>query len=367
MVQYDAGLCEGLVEAGVSVTLYTSDKAFFDNTPPYKVQHCYRNVYGSDPAWLRGVRYLRASFRAMLGARRSGARVAHLHFFHVGPLEFFNVLLARLLGLGVVATAHDVRPFAAGLSAPWIAKLAYRLADRVIAHSETARKELLKVLSVSQAKVGMIPHGNYLRSINRVPTREEARSRLGLNRNAKVLLFFGQIKEVKGLDILLRAMPEVVGDHEDALLLVAGKVWKDDWEKYRGLAKALEATGNCVSRVSYIPEPEVPDYYAAADVVVLPYRRIYQSGVLLLAMSYGKPVVVSDIEGMTEVVEDGVNGHVFPVGDARALAKKLSEALADPDKLRAVGAAGLSYVVEHHDWAEIGRRTAECYGGIRRG
>lgn len=365
MVQYDAGLCEGLAEADVNVTLYTSDKTPFGDSLPYRVQRCYRNVYGPDPAWLRGVRYLLASLRALLDAKLSGARVAHVHFFHVGPLELFNVLLARLLGFGVVATAHDVRPFAARLSAPWMAKTAYRLADRVIAQGETARTELLEVLGVSKSKVEVIPHGNYLRSIHKVPAREEARSHLGLNQNAKVVLFFGQIKEVKGLDVLLRAMPAVVRDHEDAVLVVAGKVWKDDWEKYRGPAEALEATGNCVCRVSYVPESEVPDYYASADLVVLPYRRIYQSGVLLLAMSYGMPVVVSDIEGMTEVVEDGVNGHVFPSGDARALAKKLSWVLDDPGGLGAVGRAGLSYVAEHHDWTEIGRKTAECYGGIR--
>lgn len=366
MVQYDAGLCEGLSEAGVEATLYTSDKTPSGRSLPYKVRHCYRNVYGPDPAWLRGLRYVRASLGALLDARRSGTRVVHFHFFHVGPLEIFNVMLARLLGFGVVATAHDVRPFASRAPAIWTSKVAYGFVDRIIAHSETARRELLEVLGVSGKKIEMVPHGNYLRSIDRVPTREEARARLGLDRGAKVLLFFGQIKEVKGLDILLRAMPAIVEDHEDALLVVAGKVWKDDWSKYRGRAEALEAAGKCVCRVSYIPESEVPDYYAAADAVVLPYRRIYQSGVLLLAMSYGKPVVVSDIEGMTEMVEDGVNGYVFPSGDARALADKLSATLADPESLAAIGEAGLSYVAEHHDWASIGRKTAECYGGIRR-
>lgn len=366
MVPYDAGLCEALAEAGVDVTLYTSDKTTIENPLPYRVRRPYRGVYGPDAAWLRGVRYLTASLRALLGARHDGARVVHFHFFHVGMLEFFNVLVARLLGLGVVTTAHDVRPFAGRAFAPWMAMAAYRLADRVIAHSETARRELLQILGVSKTKVSVIPHGNYLRSMGEIPDQAEARSRLGLKRNSKVLLFFGQIKEVKGLDILLRAMPEVVEAHEDAVLLIAGKVWKDDWGRYQGAAKALEDTGNCLCRVTYIPEPEVPDYYASADAVVLPYRRIYQSGVLLLAMSYGKPVVVSDIEGMTEVVEDGANGYVFPSGEAPALAEKLSEALSDPDRLRAVGRAGLSYVTERHDWAHIGRKTAECYGGIRR-
>ena len=102
-------------------------------------------------------------------------------------------------------------------------------------------------------------------------------------------------------------------------------------------------------------------YYAAADAVVLPYRRIYQSGVLLMAMSYATPVVVSDVAGMTEVVSDGDNGYAFGSGDARSLASRLCEALSDVEELRRTGQRGLAYVRENHDWEKIGRITAASY------
>ncbi len=129
----------------------------------------------------------------------------------------------------------------------------------------------------------------------------------------------------------------------------------------------LGISNQCTFHTRFIPDSEVAYYYAAADVVVLPYRRIYQSGVLLMAMSYGKPVVVSDIEGMTEVVADDYNGYVFPAGDAEALADKLIEVMADPEGSCQVGARAFSHMQEHHDWNAIGEMTAACYRSVLKG
>jgi D-inositol-3-phosphate glycosyltransferase len=367
MDYYDFGLCEGLSKAGVKVTLYTCDETSRKIATPYKVNFPYRRIYGGDPTWLRGMRYVLGSVRALLDARLSRTNIAHFHFFHVGPLEFFNVLLAKLLGFKVVVTAHDVQSFVERLSVPWMVEKAYRLSDRVIAQSKISVKELRTTLQISESRIDEIPHGNYLGLVGEVPARGEARTRLGLPNEARVLLFFGQIKEVKGLDVLLRAMLRIIREHPDTVLLIAGKVWKDDFERYQKLIDKLGISAHCVLHIRYIPDSEVPDYYAAADVVVLPYRRIYQSGVLLMAMSYAKPVVVSDVEGMTEMISDGVNGYVFHSGDAEALAGKLTESLADTKELRLVGETALRYVREHHDWTKIGRTTAACYRSALKG
>lgn len=367
MDYYDFGLCEGLAGAGARVTLYTCNETTPKASKPYEVRFSYRGIYGEDPAWKRGVRYVLGSLWALLDARLNRARIAHFHFFHVGPLELFNVLLAKLLGLKVVVTAHDVQSFVERLSVPWMAKRAYGAADRIIAQSGVSRRELQTVLGVPEDKVDTIPHGNYLGSIDEVPTRDEARAGLGVPEDGRVLLFFGQIKEVKGLDVLLRAMPRLVERHPETVLLVAGKVWKDDFGRYREQIEDSGIADNCILHIRYIPDSEVANYYAAADVVVLPYRRIYQSGVLLMAMSCARPVVVSDIDGMTEVVSDGDNGYTFADGDAGALAGKLDEVLSDPEELHLVGERALSYVRENNDWARIGAMTADCYRSALKG
>lgn len=367
MDYYDFGLCEGLTNAGVSVALYTCNETSPKTAIPYTLRFPYRRIYGADPSWLRGIRYIRGSTSALLNAKSSLTQIAHFHFFHVGPLELFNVLLAKLIGMRVVVTAHDVQSFVEHLSVPWMLRTAYRISDKVIVQSKVSEGELRKVLQVPEAKIAMIPHGNYLHFIEKVPTREEARAWVGLPNEARVLLFFGHIKRVKGLDILLEAMPRLIQEHPDTTLLVAGKVWKDDMQRYQEQIEALGISDNCTFHTRFIPDSEVANYYAAVDVVVLPYRRIYQSGVLLMAMSYGKPVVVSDIEGMTEVVADGGNGYVFPAGDAEALADKLVNVLSNPQRLRQVGVRALSHMQQHHDWDTIGQMTAACYQSVLKG
>ncbi len=366
MDYYDFGLCKGLSRAGVNVTLYTCDETAW-RSEIFSVKAPYRGIFGTTPAWLRGLRHLRGTVRALLDARLGGTRIAHFHFFHVGPLELFGVLLARALGMRVVATAHDVQSFVERLSVPWMVRSAYRASNRVIAQSTQAEKELTTLLNVPASEIDAIPHGSYLPFIDSVPVREAARARLGLPEGVPVLLFFGQIKAVKGLDLLIRAMPRVLRRHPGAVLLVAGRVWKDDFRRYRELIEALGIAENCVLHVRFIPDADVAAYYAAADVVVLPYRRIYQSGVLLMAMSHGKPVVASDLPGMTEVISHGANGYLFAAGDAEALAGTLAEVLGDPGELRGVGERALLHVQEHHDWERIGEQMADGYRSALKG
>ena len=360
MDYYDFGLCEGLSGAGVVATLYTCDETSW-RSETFAVEVPYRGIFGAAPTWLRGIRYLRGTVRALAGARLGGAKIAHFHFFHVGPLELFGVMLAKSLGMRVVVTAHDVQPFVERLSVPWMAARAYRMSSRVIAQSRTAEKELKALLGVPASRIEVIPHGSYLPFVGEAPARGVARARLGLPQGARVLLFFGQIKAVKGLDLLIRAMPGVLREHPGTVLLVAGRAWKDDLRRYEKQIEALGISESCVLHTRYIPDEDVATYYAAADAVVLPYRRIYQSGVLLMAMSHGKPVVASDLAGMTEVVSDGVTGYLFTAGDAQALSDRLACVLGDDEGLRRTAQGALRYVEEHHDWGGIGAMTAACY------
>lgn len=364
MNYYDFGLCEGLAKAGVEAILFTCSETEVPPNAPFEIRRTYKNIYGADSAWKRGLRYVRGSLQALLHTVYSGGRICHLHFFHVGPLELMNVLLAKLLGRRVVITAHDVESFVSGLSVHRFSQLAYRLADRVIAHNRASKNELMDILGLPERKIEIILHGNYLHSITEVPDRSTARKHLGLSDQSKVVLFFGQIKEVKRLDLLLRAMPEVVEAHPETTLLIAGKTWKTDFSSYDKLIDELGLAERCVTHIGYIPDREVAFYYAAADLVALPYRRIYQSGVLLMAMSYGKPILASDLDGMAEVVTDGETGFLFPSGDARALAKRLIEVLAVPEVLHRIGESGYRHVMEHYSWAGVGEQTLDYYRSL---
>jgi glycosyltransferase involved in cell wall biosynthesis len=119
-----------------------------------------------------------------------------------------------------------------------------------------------------------------------------------------------------------------------------------------------------VLHIRHIPNDELALYFAAADVVVLPYRRIYQSSVILMAMSYGRAVVVSDLPAMTEMVTDGENGYVFEQGSAVSLSKQLVRALRDEQGRLRVASRALEYIRKNNDWEQIGKQTAMLYRAV---
>lgn len=361
MEHYDVGLCEALVKAGVRPVLYTSNKTNLPAARAFDFVACYRGIFGPKPAWWRGLRFVRGLVEALRHCSRRETDICHMHFFHVGLPELITLLAVKAWRMRSVVTVHDVEAFESGVAFKLAERYVYHAADRLIVHNQTCTDELERVFSVPRGRVSVIPHGSYLHAVATVPDSIEARRRLGIGIDRKVILFFGRIKAVKGLDVLLEALPQVIDRCPDVQLVIAGAAGRTDADAIR-LRVADEGLGShCIVRTEFIPDPEVPDYYAAADLVVLPYRRIYQSGVLLMSMSYRRAVLVSDLKGMTEMVTDGHTGFVFRAGDATHLATRISEILPAEDLRAHVAEAAYRYLKTNHDWAEIGTITASCY------
>jgi glycosyltransferase involved in cell wall biosynthesis len=164
--------------------------------------------------------------------------------------------------------------------------------------------------------------------------RSDARARLGLPAHGPLVLNFGFVRPYKGVPLLIDAMRMV---SPDAHLVIAGEFWNAEAE-----LRALVAERGLDGRVSlhnrYVPNEEIEPYFAAADVVALPYLSGNVSAVLTLAVNYGVPVVVSNVGGFTDTVQDGVNGLIVPAGDAAALGAALTRFFAE-DLGRAMRAA----------------------------
>jgi D-inositol-3-phosphate glycosyltransferase len=358
---YDFSLCRGIVDAGAAATLFTCDSTVVSGNEGFPVKRPYRGIYGQGRAWVRGLRFLWGSLCALPAARCSGHRVVHFHFFFVGALELFNVLLARALGMQVVITAHDVQAFKEGLSVPLFVKWAYRLARRVIAHSQVAKRELVQDLGLAPEKIDVILHGNYIASVPAQPSRELARAHFGIAADRRVLVFFGQIKDVKGLEVLLEGFALARQQDPRLHLLIGGRVWKTDFSKYAQIIDRHGLAPHCSLHIRYIPDAEVAYFYRCADLAVLPYLRIYQSGAVLLALSHGSPVLVSDIAGMLEVISDGRTGFVFRSQDPAHLAQRVLEIFSAPQRCAEVAQAGLSMVTVRNDWGRLGEQSLRCY------
>ncbi len=147
----------------------------------------------------------------------------------------------------------------------------------------------------------------------------QARSKLQIDQDAPVILFFGFVRRYKGLQILLDSMREVRGRLPDICLIVAGEFYEDE-AFYRDKIASLKLTGQVRLINEYIPKEEVADYFAAANVVVQPYLSATQSGVAQVAYQFDTPVITTDVGGLAEVVLHEKSGLIVPPNDPSALA-----------------------------------------------
>jgi len=180
-----------------------------------------------------------------------------------------------------------------------------------------------------------------------------------------VALFFGFIREYKGLDLLLDAWPAVVRARPRARLVVAGDPARLDPARRKELADRASSLG-AILRFAYVPFEEVSTYFAAADTLVLPYRNISQSGVLLLSLSVGLPVIATRVGAFPEVLTDEESALLISPDSVTELESALVRLLGDP-ALRDRLAAGGREVANAYSWPTIAERTDALFVRLRSG
>jgi D-inositol-3-phosphate glycosyltransferase len=368
MHYYDFALCRALVQHGVQPTLVTCDETQPDADATFAIERAFVRIYGSRPAWQRGLNYARGLLWVLSRTPYRHGRIVHLHYFHVPLLDLLFVWALKRRGFAVAVTAHDVVPFDAKPSdLPALGRI-YRLADRVIVHTVASKEELTSSFGVRPDKAKVVHQGPYPDFAGAAAQRslDEARLLLGLPMRDRVILFFGQIKRVKGLDTLIRSFDKVLGAWPNARLVIAGPVWKDDYKVYADLIETLQLGDRVVTRLGYIPDDQVPAYFQAADVVALPYRKVYQSAVLFMAHSFARPVVATAVGGLAEVIQDGETGWLVSPEDEDALAAALCKVLADASAAERVGLRGRRWVLQHYSWSGIARQVADVYDALVR-
>ena len=235
------------------------------------------------------------------------------------PAWFVLGALNRLLlQKPLVYICHNVLPHEARWWDPWLVGLVLRLGTRFIVQSSQERKRLLTL--IPDAKVAVAPHPVYdMFADERIP-QEDARRRLGLPPDAPILLFFGIVREYKGLQDILAALPEIQARLKKALLVVAGEFWEDK-RPYLETIKRLGINNSVLIENRYIPNEQVSLYFSAADVLVAPYRRATGSGAIQMARGLGVPVITTDMSvGESRAVIDGETGFVIPSQDPKSLA-----------------------------------------------
>jgi glycosyltransferase involved in cell wall biosynthesis len=227
----------------------------------------------------------------------------------------------------VTIICHNVLPHEQRVWDRLIARSVLRLADQTVVQS-TSEKDTLLAL-VPHSRVAVIPHPLYDMLAQDGVSRETARERLGIAADLAVLLFFGFVREYKGLSFLIDALPAVRKVFPDVRLFVVGEFWQDK----RSYEKQIEALGlgdNIILVDRYVPNEEVPTYFRAADLVTLPYTAATQSGVLQLALGFGLPVVATRVGGLAEAVVEDEDVVLVEPANAAALSSAILAFLARP-------------------------------------
>lgn len=292
--------------------------------------------------------------RIWLLARRFD--VVHVQFL---PLPVFDYLCLRFISgrAPVVCTVHEVVPHDARFRrmSAFVFRAIYRHARILFAHTEATQTKLIHDYGIDPSRIVRIEHGNLEHLLD--PTVQ-------YNGNSRshplTILFLGQIRRDKGLDVLVEAAAmlrqrvpafrlQIVGAPGFDLSSIRRQIQE------RGLEDLVEF------HLAYVSDPEFAKYLMNATVVALPYRRIEQSGVAVAACTLGKAIVATRCGGLQEMVEQAGNGLLVPIDDACALAEALETVLTDPEKRSFFEASSTRYAQTVLSWKPIAEKTVSGY------
>jgi glycosyltransferase involved in cell wall biosynthesis len=196
-------------------------------------------------------------------------------------------------------------------------------------------------------------------------TKQQSRAALGLCDEVRAVLFFGNISSYKGLEYALYAIQELRKTDQRYHLIIAGRQKGDPkyWAQITSIMDHPGLRAGLIPRIEYIPDEDVELYFEAADVLVLPYRFIYQSGVLFLSYSFGLPVIASDVGSLSNYVVEGRTGMVCRPEDAGDLAKTIGDYFGS-DLYRNLDSRRpdiIEFANREYSWDEAGWKTHDVY------
>ena len=223
--------------------------------------------------------------------------------------------IARILKMNgkskVVAIADNIIPHEPTLIDRPLTKYFVKSCDGFVTMSKSVLEDL-NTFKVTQRKA-YNPHPMY-ENFGPAMDKLEARKKLGLDGEGKYLLFFGFIRKYKGLDVLLRAFSDKRIQDAGIKLIIAGEYY-DSPEEYQNLIKNNKLEEAVVQATDFIPDSKVSSYFCASDMVVQTYKTATQSGVTQIAYYYHKPMLVTDVGGLAELVPDQKVGYVSDINE----------------------------------------------------
>jgi glycosyltransferase involved in cell wall biosynthesis len=300
-------------------------------------------------------------------------QVLHLHWIspyvkgtswlkrYIYSLKFLtDIFITRLAGVKVVWTVHNRLSHEAQFSnlELWTIRQLVKLVDRIIVHHHAALSELADLYQFDRRKATVIPHGHYRTVYGEAIDPATARNILGLPPTGKLYLNLGMLRPYKGIERLLQTWhkkSEVTANH---ILLIAGKAIEETFGNQ--LAQQASEIKGAILHQGFVEKHLIPIYFSAADVVVLPFENVLTSGSLILAMSYGKPIIAPRSPGIIETLGSATNLLYDPQDEQGLLLAIQQSAEADLTSLQ----QQVSQECDRLGWMTIGKKTGQVYRSL---
>jgi glycosyltransferase involved in cell wall biosynthesis len=232
------------------------------------------------------------------------------------------------------------------------------------------KDELSSEFGVSEGKVSVVPFGINNTVPNTALTTLEAKERLGVSTGNKTMLFFGNIAPYKGLEYLVAAFAELSKQDCNYRLVIAGRPKGSEsyWNRLRQSILHNGLRGRVIERIEYVPDHQTELYFKAADVLILPYTRIFQSGVLFLGYAFGLPAIAADVATLKEEIIEGESGFLFKPQDSSDLARVIGQYFDSElfKHLESHRSEIRQYANERYSWSKVAAITGGLYSKLLR-
>jgi D-inositol-3-phosphate glycosyltransferase len=374
---YVLGLAEALTSRGILLDFIGSDDLDLPELRNNRLVN-FLNLRGDQNPGAnlarKIVRILTYYWRLIRYAATAKPKVFHILWNN--KFELFDrtplLLYYKLLGKKLVFTAHNVnirkRDCTDTRLNRFSLRLQYQLVDHIFVHTAKMKRELLSDFDTHEGKVSVIPHGINNAVPNTELTSAGAKKRLGISGADKTMLFYGQIAPYKGLEYLISAFTELLKNDGRYRLIIAGK---PKWNKsyWNQIAQQMIDRGvreQVIERIEHVPDKETELYFKAADVLMLPYAHIFQSGVLFLSYSFGLPVIAADVGSLKEEIIEGRTGFVFKPQDSPDLARKIEQYFNSElfYNLETTRLEIKEYANERYSWDKVAAITTAVYSSV---
>lgn len=217
-----------------------------------------------------------------------------------------------------IFVCHNVFPHERFPLDKFLTRTVLKKGKAYITHSAMDAEDLKSIVAAPNYETTVLPVHNSFKMKNL--TKSQARLAADVSEDKKILLFFGFVREYKGLRHIINAMPEIVKYDSNIRLMIVGE-FRSDKENYLEQIKKLDVGNNIDIVDGYIPDSGIEKYFAASDLIVLPYESATQSGIVQIAYGFEKPVIATDVGGLPEVVSDGKTGYIVEPKNPKALAE----------------------------------------------